>query len=159
MSEEVAPLPAHARYRCRGCNFNLTGLTLTAGRLTCPECGRTGSLLEVAEPQPPPAPPIYKTLWLMGRWSTGLLIFTMVLALLVPLTGLGVFAQFAFLPGVAALVAGLGSPLLVAGEVASVHYREQRRFAESISLAIAGVAVNILQCVLAIVLMAILSDL
>lgn len=140
-------LPADQRYQCRACGFNLTGLIIEGGKLTCPECGRSGSLGYVAEAEPPAPPPILRTFWRMCRWTTLLLIVTTGCGLMSNFVG-DEFAALAGFTGLAAALAGVLAPLMVASDITAHHVREQRRRAAILSLVISGVGLNIAQAAL-----------
>lgn len=147
---DPTPLPASHRYQCRGCTFNLTGLVVHDGTLTCPECGRSGPLAHVAEPEPPALPPVFRTLWRMGRWTTLLLVIAAVCGYLSNVAG-DELVMLAGVVAIAAAAAGVLVPLRIAADLAAHHARERKRRAAFISLVTSGVGLNIAQAALLVI--------
>ncbi|MCC6678015.1 MAG: hypothetical protein IT436_12800 [Phycisphaerales bacterium] len=146
---DPTPLPANRRYQCRGCQFNLTGLIIEDGKLTCPECGRSGSLAYVAEAEPPAPPSILRTLWRMCRWTT----VTMLLSVFCATMSAQIeeFTLLSALLGMVALGVGILAPLLIAAEIVSNHERERRYVRALFSLTGLGILLNVTQVILIII--------
>lgn len=152
------PLSADRRYECLGCAFNLTGIVPVASVITCPECGKTGPVADVAEPQPPPLPGwwvIYRSTCFPSAVVSAVIAAGLVLSFTFEWTLLAVLSALLLLLNA---IASLTVPISGAQELAAVHIRARNRRRFVLVVSIAGIVINVLQLIAMIVAFSVLTS-
>jgi phage FluMu protein Com/predicted outer membrane lipoprotein len=128
--------------RCVRCGYDLARLdTTTLGIVTCPECGTTGSLADLADAPRPPWP----TRRQLFRRLAGATIVISMLAIV-----LAAFSWHAAIVGVTIAAAfGVLLPIIMAPDMSLMHSKSKRIAA---SLTAGAIAVNLTIAALALVI-------
>lgn len=152
------PLSADRRYECLGCAFNLTGIVPVAGVITCPECGKTGPVGDVAEPQPPPLP----GWWVIYRsrcFPSAVVSFAIAAGLLLSfITGWILLGVVIALLVILDFIATVSVPISSAFDLAEAHIRVRHRAKFILVASVTGIVLNILQIIAMIVVFSFLMS-